>query len=142
VFFTTLRGVIRSFAGKAISLETLEGAFANTAPSSDIPGFFRQWTHGTRAPVLDVEWWSGADGRGIEFTVRQLQPGPPFRFPLEVEATMRDGTTARHVLDVSERSAAFRRDTPGRVVSLRLDPGRRVLMWRPSYGPRPADAGP
>jgi hypothetical protein len=59
-----------------------------------------------------------------------------------VEVTDRAGATARHVVEVTERESKFHLETPGRAVAVQLDPDRRLLLWRPAYGPRPKEAAP
>lgn len=141
-FFNALRGVIRRYQGQAISLHELERAFTEASPGKGIGEFFRQWTYGKGAPILDWDWWSVDRGKGIEIHVRQVQPGTVFRLPLEVEVTDRAGATARHVVEVAGRESKFHLEAPGRAVAVRLDPDRRLLLWRPAYGPRPKEAAP
>ena len=141
-FFSTLRGVIRRYQGQAISLHELERAFTESSPDNGVGEFFRQWAYGKAAPVLDWDWWSVDRGQGVELHVRQLQPGEVFVVPLELEVTDRAGASARHVVKLTERESTFHLKTPSRAVAIRVDPDRRLLLWRPSYGPRPKDTIP
>ena len=141
-FFSTLRGVISRYQGQAISLHELERAFTESSPGKGVGEFFRQWAYRKAAPVLDWDWWSVDRGQGVELHVRQLQPGEVFVVPLELEVTDRGGTSARHVVKLTERESTFHLKTPGRAVAVRVDPDRRLLLWRPPYGPRPKDTIP
>ena len=51
VFFSTLRNLATSHAGKTLSLDELRRAFIEVAPDSNLPQFFQQW--------LDRNWRSG-----------------------------------------------------------------------------------
>lgn len=138
-FFGALRGVIRSYQGKSISLRELEAALAAAAPDRGVHEYFQQWLYGRGAPVLNLDWWSVDRGRGVEVTVSQLQPGEPLRFPLEIEVGLRGGGTERRKLRVSERTEKFHLEVPARAESVEIDPDRRLLVWRPAYGPRPME---
>jgi aminopeptidase N len=96
-----------------------------------------QWLDRPGAPMLRIDWWSIDRGGGIEIGVEQLQPGEPFEIPLTVAVTLKDGSVARHVLDLSSQSQRFTLPTVSRPMSLQIDPDNDVLLWRPEYGPRP-----
>ncbi len=50
----------------------------------DLSRFFEQWVFTAGQPVLDVSWKYLRSSRSIEVTVRQLQKGKIFDFPLEI----------------------------------------------------------
>lgn len=138
VFFATLRKLIHDYAGKSMSLDDVRDAFLAAAPAGvDLKAFFTQWLDRAGAPVLDADWWSINRGKGAEIHITQRQPGEPFALPLEVGITMKDGATKVYTLDLREREQKFTLDTPDRPIDLRLDPNKKLLIWRPSFGPRP-----
>jgi hypothetical protein len=67
---------------------------------------------------------------------RQRQAGPPYRLRLEVGVRTDSGSTVVPVT-LDDSATAIDIDTPGRPLEVRLDPGYRVLLWRPEYGARP-----
>jgi aminopeptidase N len=95
------------------------------ASGMELGWFFEQWLGRPAHPVLAVEHEAtGADRARV--VVRQLQPGPPFRFPLELELGWRTGTRReRVVVDGPEASWTF--DTPDPLETVTLDPDAWLL---------------
>ena len=93
----------------------------------DLAWFFRQWIHRPGQPHFEGSW-RYADG-ALTITLRQTQPGPPFRVPLEVGLFTGDALLPRiEALDVDEAEETFTLPLdapPSRVV---LDPNTWVLM--------------
>lgn len=55
-----------------------------TVSGLDLEWFFHQWAYLPGHPVLDYDWHYEPATKEIVLTVRQDQPGEPFRFPLDV----------------------------------------------------------
>jgi aminopeptidase N len=139
IFYSTLRSIIRDFAGREPTLDDLRSRFVAAAPADgELKSFLAQWLDRSGAPVLRVEWWSVDRGKAAEIDVEQLQPGDPFRFPLEVEVRTASGASERHLLEVSKQRETFKVPAGARPLALTVDPQHRVLLWRPEYGPRPS----
>jgi len=136
VFFASLREIIDTHAGEALSLEEMESVFINNADEdAAIERFFEQWLTQSGAPVLDVDWRNS--GGEVEVTVKQVQGGATFDLWLDVALDMRDGTTVAKRIDVSGRKTRVTFDVGAEVELVRLDPAHRLLIWTPEYGPRP-----
>ncbi len=139
LFFSTLRGLIRDYSGKAMSLDDVRAAFIAAAPpEKDLKVFFLQWLDRTGAPIVDLDWWSLDKGKGTEIHITQRQPGEPYAMPLEIAVETQGGATTLHTLELHDREQTFTVPTTNRPVNVRLDPNTRSLIWRPEYGPRPA----
>ncbi len=136
-FFEVLRGVIADLRHGVVSTATMRQRFVDAFPDHDLETFFAQWLDRTGAPVLELDWHANTRGDGIEGRLKQLQEGAPFVFDLEVEVHLADGTSQLQVLPVREAALPFTFPVPARPVRLEIDPRRRVLLWRPEYGPRP-----
>lgn len=163
VFFATLRGIVTRYQQESFSLAALRQEFQEVAPEADLDVFFEQWLDRIGAPVLDVDWtleaqmidskWTehkvesilvGEEDGPFDVTVHidQVHSGEPYVLDVEIEFEHIDGTTSRHVIPVHERTTSVTIQTDGIPHVLRLDPDRRILMWRHHYGPRPdATAG-
>ena len=89
------------------------------------------------APVVDVSWWSIEKGKGVSITLEQRQSGEPYALPVEVAIDLKGGETRLVTLDLAERRKTFELETAARPLAVRLDPNRRLLIWRPEYGPVP-----
>jgi aminopeptidase N len=134
VYFATLRDVIRDFAEEPLTLAELRGRFERAAPDDDLPRFFAQWLDRPGAPVLEHSW--SAEGPRAAVTVRQVQPGEPYRLALEIAVDSAGGRRV-HVVDLDEREERFVLESDGPPTAVELDPRHRLLVWRSEYGPRP-----
>jgi hypothetical protein len=147
-FFGALRRLLSDFATRPMRVSDIRAAFVAAAPADTaLPAFLSQWLDRTGAPVLEVEWWSlrrDAPSRmeqapgAVELLIRQRQPGPPYALSLEVLVTLRGSSTVLDTLHVRGRLERWTLELPRRAIDLEVDPGHRVLMWRPRYGPAPA----
>ncbi len=136
-FFGVLREIVDDLAHRDLSVAEMRRRFVRAAPEHELESFFEQWLDRTGAPVLDVDWHATLDGRGVVLALEQAQPEAPFAFELEVELELKGGERVVETVSVTDRHHVFELSTASRVMALRLDPGRRILMWRPEYGPRP-----
>lgn len=135
--FAALRTMIDRFGGRQAKLKDLrEIVIAARPDDAGLPQFLSQWLDGRGAPVLDVDWRSGADGKTIEIQIKQSPKLPPFVFDLEVVVDTKGGSEKKK-LEIREREHTFVLATAGRAVGVRLDPDDRVLIWRPEYGRKP-----
>ena len=58
-FFAALRKLLSDFAAKPMRVSDIRAAFLAAAPAdSGLAGWLDQWLNRTRAPILDVDWWS------------------------------------------------------------------------------------
>ena len=149
-FFGALRKLLADFTTRPMRVSDLRAGFLAAAPAdSGLAAFLDQWLDRTGAPVLDVDWWS-LRGRpasakeqppgAVELRLRQRQPGDPYALALEVLVTLRDSSTVLDTVHLEGRERTVQLELPSRPVDLQIDPNRRVLMWRPRYGPRPPGA--
>jgi hypothetical protein len=133
-FFAILRHVQDEHAGRALSLVELRSIFIDAAP--DDPGldrFMAQWLDRTGAPHLAVEWWTTGEGRMARVSIAQVQD-ELYDLELDIELTLANGHTVRRTVPVTQTSHEYTLGAHGRIVHLRLDPDRKLLMWRPEYG--------
>lgn len=143
VFYGVLRDVIDELAGKTMSLDDLRERFIVAAPSADLEPFFAQWLDRTGAPILDVDWWATRNhgDRGVRLELIQTQEGEPFTIDLDVAIELDSGERLVETISVAGHVTAVDIATgEARALNIELDPDRRVLIWRPSYGPRPGAA--
>lgn len=137
LFFAIIRDIARNFHGKVLAADDLREQFVHAAPSHYLRRFFSQWLDGMGAPVFDLDWHANADGNGLLLRLTQLQNGPPFTFPLDIGIRVADGSGTVHTVTVDSASQIFELRTTARPIDVELDPGHKLLMWRPRYGPRP-----
>ncbi|MBX3381008.1 MAG: hypothetical protein KF805_13020 [Phycisphaeraceae bacterium] len=131
VFFATLRGLIRKYSTKPMSLADVRREFIAAAPEIGLETFFAQWLDRKGAPVFEVNKES-ADGKT---RIALVQAGDVYDLPLELEWTAASGKKARQRIQVKDRETVF--EVEGEVEKLELDPDRKLLIWREAYGARP-----
>jgi hypothetical protein len=146
-FFGALRVLLADFATRPMRVSDIRAGFQAAAPAdTGLPGFLSQWLDRTGAPVLDVDWWSvrrqAAPRKeeppgAVELRIRQRQPGPPYALDLEVLVTLRDSSAVLDTIHLRAADTTVVMELPRRALDVRIDPGQRILMWRPKYGPRP-----
>jgi aminopeptidase N len=140
LFFATMRGLIASFAHKAMSLDDVRAAFVKAAPKeADVERFLAQWLDRPGAPILDVAWSDASEsGRHqAEVHIRQAQKGEPYHLRLDV-AVDADAGEKLHTVELSAEETRVTLDAKGPPTGVRLNPQHRLLIWTPEYGDRPA----
>lgn len=133
-FFGVLRGCVTDFAATSLTLAELRSRCERAAPEAGLATFFAQWLDRPGAPVLEAEL--RAEGAKTRVTVRQLQPGEPYRLELELALDSPEGRSV-HAVELSEREASFLLEGRGAATAVELDPRHRLLLWTSDYGPAP-----
>lgn len=91
-----------------------------TASQQDLEWFFQQWIFRPGQPRLEVEWDKPRRKR-LRLKIRQLQDGPAFRFPLDIQAVSTDGATSETwTVEVKEKSVET-------TVKCKFEPGQIIL---------------
>jgi len=90
-----------------------------TASGQKLGWFFEQWIYRPGQPHLEVEWDLPRKNR-LRLRVRQMQEGPPFTFPLDIQAISADGALSQTwAMDISSRQAEL-------TVKCRFEPGQVI----------------
>jgi aminopeptidase N len=131
-FFGVLRGIIRDYSRKQITLDDFRALLG-----PELKPFLEQWLDRPGAPVLIADWFSSDRGRAVTIRVDQLQGGEPYELPLDVLIKTDSGEEVRTTVKLCSRQDTFFVLTGTRPVAVVLDPDDRVLIWRPEYGARP-----
>jgi len=89
--------------------------------------FFRQWLTRSGAPTIDGKWRFDSRAGAVRLTLRQTQPGEPFRVPMEVG--IREGGQLRiERIELAGSSGTFELHAEQEPESVSLDPRFFVLM--------------
>jgi len=135
LFFATLRGLVRDFAGRSMTLDDVRAAFIAAAPKeAELARFFSDWLDRPGAPVLDVAWKASGPAE-VELVVRQS--GEPYRLLLEVAVDSAAGERRTTVV-VDGTECTVRVPAAGPPSAVRLDPEHRLLLWDEALGARPS----
>jgi hypothetical protein len=136
VFFSVLRGLIDRFAGRELSLDDLRAAYIEAAPDQKLDQFFEQWLDRPGAPVLSTDLRGGADG-ATEVWIEQAPGERPFQLDLDVRLNFEGGEHEIVSVAIEQESQRVHTVHGKKVVDVELDPDRKLLIWRPAYGPQP-----
>lgn len=98
------------------------------ASGRDLGWFFAQWVDRPGHPVLEVEHTMDGAGR-VRVALRQVQPGPPFRAPVDLGLEWEDGHRIERVW-LEESAGEWTFEVPARVQIVTIDPATR-LLWEP-----------
>lgn len=98
------------------------------ASGQDLAWFFRQWLTRSDLPRIEAAWRADGDGRAVEVTVRQTQPGEPYRLTVEVGLVV-DGQERPRVerLELTGRETTARFTVEGAVREVVVDPDTWLL---------------
>ena len=127
-FFQGIRRYYAAFAGKNATTRDLQAAM-EAVSGRDLGWFFHQWLEEPGYPGLSLaQSWDAAAGE-VVVTVRQTQDAawPTFRLPLEIEVRPDAGPSARHAVELTERTQTFRFRSAGPARQVALDPDGWVL---------------
>lgn len=97
------------------------------AAGTDLTWFFDQWLRRPGMPSLTAEWRYDAAARQVTLTVAQTQPGPAFRFPLDVALHRAGAAPQVQRVDVSAARSTFTFAAEQEPASVALDPDTWLL---------------
>lgn len=99
----------------------------------DLTWFFRQWLTRSDVPSIAGTWRYDAAAKQVVVTVRQTQPGDPFRFPLGIGLTVSATAPPRvQRVEVTGRESTFTIPADAEPASVVLDPDVWLLA---DFGP-------
>lgn len=95
---------------------------------SSLDWFFEQWLRRPGYPQVEVTHrWDAAAGM-MDLRVRQVQPGPPFRFTLSYEVLFEgQNYKAQQSVEITERERSSLVVLPGRPSRVVIDPQNTIL---------------
>lgn len=143
--------------GETMSLDQLEDFFSNES-EIDLEGFFEQWLYRTGTPILNMDW--SVSNKIVMHPEREVEIEDILvnynESPKTLKVVLNQEQEELYDLDVeigieyyykpteikrltlSEREIEASFEVEGYVKDVTLDPARRILMWRPAYGPKPS----
>jgi len=127
-FWAGIRTYFQEFQDGNASTEDFRRVMQETS-GKKLAWFFRQWAHQPGHPVLDYSWRYDAASGEVVLTLRQIQPGAPFRFPLDVGVVYSEQETeVAGTLEVDGVEATISLPVRGRPEEVILDPGCWLLF--------------
>jgi hypothetical protein len=140
--FAVLRELIRQHSRtRTLTLAETRETLLHAVPNdTGLATFLGQWLDRAGAPVLDYEVEDASDEKGVKtkLVITQRQAGDPYELdvPFRFDDALGSQTKSVHV---HGRQTAVVLPVRARTGGVELDPLRTLLLWRPEYGPAPAD---
>jgi aminopeptidase N len=107
----------------------------------DLAGFFQQWLKRPGSPELSGTWSYRSDDHELEIELNQVQPGEPFRLPIEIGINAEaSGRPRIEKVELTDRRHRFELKADKAPSVVTLDPNSWLLM-KATFGPRPVDSG-
>jgi aminopeptidase N len=128
-FHRILQAYYTRYAGKNADTDDFR-AVVEAVTGNSWSQFFEQWLHRKQNPSLQVNWKNGGKGKPLEITLRQLQEGPSFEFPLTLELIDLQGNKQRKRLDVKNTEHQFLLPMKAQIASVLIDPDTELLIDR------------
>jgi aminopeptidase N len=95
----------------------------------ELSWFFHQWLKRVGSPELKGSWRYREPEKRIEIELSQLQPGEPYRLPLEIGISIEGPPSPRiEKIDMTQREQLFEIPAERAPASVTLDPNCWVLM--------------
>jgi aminopeptidase N len=102
----------------------------------DLSWFFHQWLKRAGSPELQGSWQYRNKDKKLEIEFAQVQPGEPYRLPLEIGISSEGSSQSRtEKVELTERKQHFEIAADKAPASVTLDPNCWVLM-KASFGPK------
>jgi aminopeptidase N len=128
VFWRGIRDYYRRYRNANASTDDFRQVMEQ-ASGQDLAWFFRQWLTRSDLPRIEATWRADAGGRGVEVTVRQTQPGEPYRLTVEIGLAIEGQAEPRvERIEVAGREATARFTVEGTVRDVVLDPETWLLV--------------
>jgi aminopeptidase N len=103
------------------------------AAGIDLTWFFDEWLRRPGLPKLKGTWQFDAAAKQVQIELAQVQPGQPYRLPIEVAVTTAGGPPRVQRVELSAASARFSIPSDREPASVVLDPDTWLLMESPAF---------
>jgi aminopeptidase N len=105
----------------------------------DLGWFFKQWLRRGGSPEVKGDWRYDAEAKKVVIELAQTQPGDPYRLPLEVAVTAKEGTTPKVVkIEMTKAKQTFEIAADTEPAGVALDPNTSALI-RAAFAKRKAE---
>jgi aminopeptidase N len=126
-FWAGIREYYRRYRDRNASTAEFQRVMEETS-GKDLSWFFRQWLYRAGSPELNGSWHYSPERKLIEVELSQIQPGDPYRLPLEFGIAA-DGSAEPRIekVEMKDRQAKFeiKADKAPRAVT--IDPNCSML---------------
>ena len=125
LFTQGLKQFYREYRFKEASFADIERLFSELAGTS-LDDYFKQWVERVGAPelaLIQAAVKSSGDSYQLEFTLQQLQTGPPYQLDIPVAVSLKGQSGAKmQVLQMSEKKQTFKMELSAKPTRIDVDP--------------------
>jgi aminopeptidase N len=133
-FWTGIRDYYKRYRDSSASTDDFRHVMEENS-GQDLSWFFRQWLKRAGSPVLQGSWLFRDKDKRIEIDLEQVQPGEPYRLPLEIGISTEGSSQSRtEKVEMTKQKQHFDFAAEKAPRSVTLDPNCWVLM-KASFGP-------
>lgn len=105
----------------------------------DLGWFFKQWLRRGGSPAVEGDWRYDAEAKKVVIELAQTQPGDPYRLPLEVSVTAKEGEAPKVVkIELNKAKQTFEIAAEVAPHAVTLDPNTAALV-RATFAKRKAE---
>jgi aminopeptidase N len=128
-FWAGIRDYYRRYRNLNASTDDLRQVMEQ-ASGTDLDWFFDQWLERPGMPSLDGTWRYDGSAKQIVIELRQTQPGPPYRLPLEIGVVRGSSAPVIHRIELAAAAGRFNIPADSEPATVSLDPNTWVLASR------------
>jgi aminopeptidase N len=127
---------IRAYYAKFQNSNANTDDFKNSmeqASGKQLDSFFDQWVNRPGHPMLDGAWKYDQKNGMLEIEIKQVQPGDPFQFKLELEISFNEKVRpylerGDRALKIDQKTKKFSIKVPAKPSKIELDPNVNLLF--------------
>jgi aminopeptidase N len=123
-FRRSLKTYLQRFAKGNAETDDVRKVF-ELETSKSLQQFFDQWIFREGHPELIIDFHH--DNHNAEIHVKQLQPGEPFEFPLEIEMSFANSHKKIYTFNIWDRESVFQIPVDDEVEYFSIDPEFKIL---------------
>lgn len=125
IFFKGLQKYYADFQNSTALTKDFKNVM-ETVSCKELDLFFKQWLWYPGHPVLDFKW-KQTSNNNLYITIKQIQPGYLFKFPLEIEIQYENGEIELQTIRM-DKKYTITYDTKKKVKSVVIDPDVKLLF--------------
>jgi aminopeptidase N len=127
-FWAGIREYYRRHRDGNVTTDDLRRAMEDVS-GQDLAGYFEQWLKRPGSPEVNGTWRYLPEDHKIEVELNQVQPGEPYRLPIEIGITVDESGLSRiEKVELTERHHRFELKADKAPTAIALDPNCWVLM--------------
>ena len=126
-FWQAIREYYRRYRNLNASTDDFRQVFEQTS-GMDLQWFFDQWLKRPGMPKLTGTWYYVASEKRVVLDLEQVQPGSPFRLPLEIGLAASDGPVNVQRIELTAGKGSFNITSEKEPATVSIDPNTWTLL--------------